>query len=126
MPARDLERLVEDRIKHFLASEAEVFEALSSQVDDTSERLQVVTAATECAKGWDELATTGQRSLIRAFVQRVHLTSEALTISIDLRRLTTALRKDEPSHYERAAGRRSYADGAGAAKTRRHGNALAH
>ena len=94
VPARDLERLVEGRLKQFLASKTEVFDALESQVDVTSERMRLVAAAAELAQRWDALGATDKRSLFMVLVQRIDLATQTLNVSIRTRCLPSVLLND--------------------------------
>lgn len=65
LPARDLERIVEHRLRQFLASESELYAILESQVEAPDERMRQIRAAKKLASAWDFLEPGVQRARVR-------------------------------------------------------------
>lgn len=103
VPAQDLEGLVERRVKAFLASEPEVFDALQAGMEDLGEHMGYVAAAARLAKRWDELGLTQRRALLRLFVQRIDLRSKTVEITIFPSQLPALLDADVEKIDRRAA-----------------------
>ena len=91
VPAGDVEGLVEDRLRQFLESEAEVFGAIEAQVADVNEGTNVVARAADLAGRWPGLAPTEKRAVLMTLVDRIDLMRETLEIRILPARLPTVL-----------------------------------
>ena len=73
VPAGDLERLVAERVRFFLASEAEVFAALRPAAPEAAEQRRLLERAARLARGWPELPPSELRTVLRALLARVEL-----------------------------------------------------
>ena len=73
VPAGDLERLVAERVRRFLASEAEVFAALRPAAPEAAEQRRLLDRAARLARGWPELPPSELRTVLRALLARVEL-----------------------------------------------------
>ena len=73
VPAGDLERLVIERLRRFLASEAEVFAALRPAAPEAAEQRRLLDRAARLARGWPELPPSELRIVLRALLARVEL-----------------------------------------------------
>ena len=103
-PAGDLEALVEDRLRQFLADEAEIFGAIESCVTDASDCRDVVARAADLAGRWPELAPATKRQILIHLVDRIDIKRETLEIRILPGRLPAVLSgEDDPGSIEQAA-----------------------
>jgi site-specific DNA recombinase len=73
IPAGDIERLATERIRQFLASEAEVFQALRPGVPEAAQQRRMLDRAAALAQAWPELAPAEQRGILRALLARIEL-----------------------------------------------------
>jgi hypothetical protein len=96
VPARDLERVVVDRLKRFLASEPEVHAALESGVLDVDDFRRYVLAAKAMVRDWDKLKRAEQRAQLNCLVHRVDLEPQGLKLSIFPSRLLKLLAGRKP------------------------------
>ncbi len=92
VPAGDLERLIEDRLTAFLATEAELFTAIEPMVGDVNECTDVVGRAAGLARRWPDLDPPERRTLLTALVDRIELLRETVEIRIRPGRLPAILR----------------------------------
>jgi hypothetical protein len=91
VPAREIERLVEDRVTHFLADRSALFDVLEPVFTDTAERMRYIEAAGELAKRWGKLEPAVKRTWLAGLIHRIDLGIEALSISIDPSRLSITM-----------------------------------
>jgi hypothetical protein len=91
VPAGDLEGLVEDRLRQFLGSEAEMFGAIESLVADVSECTELVGRAADLARRWPGLAPAEKRAVLATLVDRIDLMRKTLEIRILPGRLPSVL-----------------------------------
>jgi DNA invertase Pin-like site-specific DNA recombinase len=96
VPAGDLENIVENRLRQFLANEAEVYGAVTSQVADVRESTSIVARAGDLARQWSELAPTRRRAILMTLVDRIDLKRETIEIEILPRRLPAILDGEPP------------------------------
>jgi len=82
VPAGDLEALVEDRLRQFLMSDAEVFDAIEAIVADVNEGKEIASRASALAERWSSLALTEKRTIVSTFVGRIDLHRKTVEISI--------------------------------------------
>ncbi len=102
VPAGDLEGLVEDRLRQFLASEMEMFDATESLVTDVTERTDIVARAADLARRWPRLAPVEKRTIIMSLVERIGLLRATLEIRILPGRLLSVLgEEDAPWDWRR-------------------------
>ncbi|MPY73429.1 MAG: recombinase family protein [Alphaproteobacteria bacterium] len=92
VPAGDLEVLVENRLRQFLASEAEVFGAIESQITDVNECTELFARAADLADRWPSLTPRDRRAVISTLVERIDVLRETLEIRILPSRLPAVLR----------------------------------
>jgi len=93
--AGDLEALVEDRLRQFLMSEAEMFKAIESQVADVKECQGLFVRAADLAERWPGLAPSDRRAVLSTLVDRIELLRETLEIRILPGRLSTILGEED-------------------------------
>jgi site-specific DNA recombinase len=91
VPAGELERLVEERLTAFLASEGELFAAIEPLVGDVNDCTDIATRAAALAQRWPDLDPADRRTIITAFFARIDLKRETLEIRIRPRRLPAIL-----------------------------------
>ena len=91
VPAGDVECLVEDRLRRFLTSEADLFAALEPQVTDVNACADLVVRALDLAERWPGLAPTEKRAVLTTLVSRIDLMRETLEIRIMPGRLLSIL-----------------------------------
>jgi hypothetical protein len=108
VPAGDLEALIEDRLRRFLTSKADLFAALQPLVADADECADLVTRAAGLAERWPSLAAAERRAILTRLVDRIDLLRETLEIRILPGRLALVL-LDE---HERRARTRPDVDNA--------------
>jgi DNA invertase Pin-like site-specific DNA recombinase len=94
VPAGDLERLVEERLRQFLHSDAEVFGVIEPLVGDVHDCTEVVARAADLAQRWPGLAPTERRAILSNLVDRIGLLRETVEIRIYPGRLHAVLRAD--------------------------------
>ncbi len=94
VPAGDLEGLVEDRLRQFLMSEAEMFEALNSIGCDVAETTDLIARARDLAGRWPKTEPSVKRSILTTLLERIDLMRETLEIHILPRRLPSILRDE--------------------------------
>jgi hypothetical protein len=92
IPAGDLERLVEERLRQFLQSDAEVFVAIEPRVGEVNDCSEVVTRAADLAQRWPGLAPAERRAILSTVVDRIDLLHETVEIRICPGRLPAVLR----------------------------------
>jgi site-specific DNA recombinase len=82
VPANDLESLVEDQLRQFLATEFEVFAAIEPHVTDARNAKNIVVNAGALAKRWSELAPSEKRAILMTLVGRINLMRDTLEIRV--------------------------------------------
>src|SRR4029453_549789 len=95
VPAGDLERLIEERLTRFFASEAEVFGAIEPLVGDVNDCTDVVARAAGLAQRWPDLDPAERRAILMTLVDRIDLLRETLEIRIIPGRLPAILRAED-------------------------------
>ncbi len=91
VPAGDLERLVEDRLRQFLTNQTDLYGAIEQHIAEVNERTGTVTRASGLAERWDGIGPSGKRAILTSLVNRIDLMRETLEIRILPRRLLTIL-----------------------------------
>ena len=91
VPAGDLERLVEDRLRRFLTNQTDLYGAIEPHVVDVNERTDVVARAADLAGRWPGIEPSGKRAILMTLVDRIDLMRETLEIRILPRRLPSIL-----------------------------------
>jgi site-specific DNA recombinase len=94
VPAGEIERLVEDRLRQFLQSDTAVFSAIESAVADVNERWDLLGGAADLAQRLPTLAPSEKRTILTTIVHRVDLLPDTLAIHILPGRLPSLLRHD--------------------------------
>src|SRR5262249_39196767 len=94
VPAADLERLIEERLTQFFASEAEVFGAIEPLVGDVNDCTNVVARAASLAKRWPDLDPAEKRAILTTLVDRIDLMRETVDIRICPGQLPALLRAE--------------------------------
>ncbi|HEV7264491.1 MAG TPA: recombinase family protein [Falsiroseomonas sp.] len=92
VPAGDVERLVTERVRQFLASDAEVFAVLRPALPDAAVQRQLLDRAARLAHGWAELAPSEGRTKLRDVLARVELHADRLDLHLLPSRLVDLLR----------------------------------
>jgi hypothetical protein len=82
VPAGDLEGIVEARLRQFLTSEHDLFNALEAQITDAHERSQLIAGAADLAERWPGLAPADRRTTLAVLVDRIDLTRETIEIRV--------------------------------------------
>ena len=82
VPARELEGLIEDRLRRFLASRAEIFGAVDGLGEDAGRAAEVVARANEMAGRWPSLAAPERRTILNAIVHRVELRTDTVELQL--------------------------------------------
>jgi site-specific DNA recombinase len=92
VPAGDLERLVAERVRGFLASGADVLAALRPAVPAAAEQRWLLDQAARLAHAWSETAGPDQRSTLLSLLSRVDLHAGRLDLHLLPCRLLALLR----------------------------------
>jgi hypothetical protein len=95
VPASDLERLVEERIRRFLADAGEVHDAIAARVSDASTQARLLERAGDLSDEWPALEAEQRRRVIRHVVDRVVLTRDTLEIGIRHAQIVGILREND-------------------------------
>ena len=82
IPAGDLERLVIDRVRDWLADEAAVFHAIEPLLVDVDQRQAVLEQAADLSERWPELAPSESKAVIRQLVQRIEVGRDAVQVEV--------------------------------------------
>ena len=82
VPARELEGLIEDRLRRFLASRAEIFGAVDGLGEDAGRAAEVVARANEMAGRWPSLPAPERRTILNAIVHRVELRTDTVELQL--------------------------------------------
>jgi DNA invertase Pin-like site-specific DNA recombinase len=93
IPAGDLERLVIDRLLRFLASEAEVFQALHPVISGVAEQRRMLDRAAQIARGWSELSASDRQVILSGVLVRIELHPGRLDLHLLPSRLLCFLRR---------------------------------
>jgi DNA invertase Pin-like site-specific DNA recombinase len=94
LPAGDIEQLISDRLRGFLASGAEVHGAIERRVAEASDQRRLITRAGELAVGWSDLTSAERRAWLRALITRIDVSLDRIDIHIDPARLARLLAQD--------------------------------
>jgi hypothetical protein len=92
IPAGDVERLVSERVRQFLASEAEVFAMVRPVFPDAAVQRGLLDHAACLARSWAELAPLEKRTALRDLLARVELHADRLDLHLEPGRLVDLLR----------------------------------
>jgi len=82
IPAAEADRLVVDRVRAFLADEAQVFDAIGKHAADLAERQRLVGRAGELAKTWPELSPAEALSILRAIVAGIDILAAEVEVHL--------------------------------------------
>ena len=82
IPAVEIEQLVTDRIRRFLAEPASVFDAVRRSVSDPAEQKQLVARAGELASTWAELLPARRRRIVCALIPRIEVKADGVEIQM--------------------------------------------
>jgi site-specific DNA recombinase len=91
IPARDLERLVVDKVKSFFSSADKVVSALALPDDDLEITQKLIETATWYAKRLDEQANSSLSETLEMIVARILVHKESLEIQLDRVKLRSQL-----------------------------------
>jgi DNA invertase Pin-like site-specific DNA recombinase len=94
VPAGDLERLVEERLRQFLQSNAEIFPAIEPLLRDAPVCNSVIGQAAALAERWSRLPAVERRATLLRLVDRADLKRETLKIQIRTSQLLKVLCTD--------------------------------
>jgi DNA invertase Pin-like site-specific DNA recombinase len=100
IPAGDLERLVIDRVREWLADEAAAFHAIEPLLVDVDRRRAVLDQAADLSHRWPKLAPS-EKAVIRQLVQQIEVSRDLLKIEVQPARLLQGLAAAEalpPDH----------------------------
>ena len=100
VPAGDVEGLVEDRLRQFLASETELYAAIEAEVADANDRAGLISRATDLSRQWPDLEPSRKRAILIALLDRVDLLRETVKIRLRPARVPAVL--DDPPRPSRS------------------------
>jgi DNA invertase Pin-like site-specific DNA recombinase len=95
IPAAEIERLVADRLRAFLADDGAVFDAVRTRTEVTSAQKQRVEQAAALAAAWPELPPARQSRLVRALVSRVVVADDQVRLELAPAQIVTILAQGE-------------------------------
>ena len=95
IPAGDIEVLVLDRLRAFLASESALGEALSHFDLDASAVRSAMATASQLVKGWESLPPIKLRELVRTVVETITVDDERVVASLKPTEVATILLGEE-------------------------------
>jgi DNA invertase Pin-like site-specific DNA recombinase len=110
VPASEIERLIVDRVRAFLADEAQVFDAIGRHARDLAEQQQLVGMAGELAMGWPELSPAAAHSILRVIVAHIDILAAKVEVHLMPAAVCYVLRSESfdpliapsfPNHTER-------------------------
>ena len=93
-PAGDVEALVLDRLRKYLASEQDVSEAISIIVVDAVTLRSALAKAVELSSSWAALPSLKVRELVRTIVERVCVRPDEVVVSVDRQAIAKTLLGD--------------------------------
>lgn len=93
-PAGDVEALVLDRLRKYLASEQDVSEAISIIVVDAVTLRSALAKAVELSSSWAALLSLKVRELVRTIVERVCVRPDEVVVSVDRQAIAKTLLGD--------------------------------
>jgi len=91
IPAGDIEQIVSDRIRAFLSSEPEVFEAIEPHVDEAAEQKALIERAAAVTRKWSNLLPSQIHRCLRTLVCRIDLHPDRIDIHLRPERIGVAL-----------------------------------
>jgi len=94
IPAGDIEQIVSDRLRAFLLSEPEVFEAIQSHVEEAAEQKRLIEQAAAVSRKWSDHPPAQIYKLLRTLVSRIDLHPEKIAIHLRPARISAALAGD--------------------------------
>jgi site-specific DNA recombinase len=94
LPAGDIEQLINDRLRGFLASDAEVHGAIEHRVAEGSDQRRLIIRAGELAVAWSGVSPAERRAWLRALITRIDVSLDRIDIHIDPARLAALLTRD--------------------------------
>jgi DNA invertase Pin-like site-specific DNA recombinase/AraC-like DNA-binding protein len=101
VPAGDVEVLVENRLRQFLTSETEMFEAIQSRIADVNACSELVVRAANLGQRWPEPSPTEKRAMLGRLVERIDLMRETVEIRIAPGRLPWILGDEMERHGDK-------------------------
>jgi DNA invertase Pin-like site-specific DNA recombinase len=94
VPAADVEGLVEDRLRRFLASGTELLGAMELVVADGNDRVNLIARAAQLSQQWPDLEPSRKRTILITLVDRIDLLRETIKIHLRPAQLPAVL--DDP------------------------------
>jgi DNA invertase Pin-like site-specific DNA recombinase len=91
LPAGDIEGLVENRLRHLLASQTELHALFAPQDSQADTLWQLLTRAGSLSQGWRTLEASRRRAILLAIISRVTVHPDRLSIQIRPAHLRTVL-----------------------------------
>lgn len=95
VPASDIEMLIRNSIKGFLASNPQILDALSGTEFRKVDKQQVLSGAADLARDWDEQPAVLRRAIVRRIVHRVVIHLEHVDIEINRSQVFDVLMRPE-------------------------------
>jgi site-specific DNA recombinase len=96
VPAGDVEGLVLDRIRSFLASEVDVSDALASIDLDAPTQRAVLARATHLSEQWATMPSIEQRRIVRCVIERVRIEGDKILLQLKLGAILSNLTDNAP------------------------------
>ena len=97
IPAGDIEGLVLDRIRSFLASDVEISDALASINLDAPAHRAVLARATQLSEQWTTLPSIEQRRTVRCVTERVRIEGDKILLQLKPGAILSSLTDKAPT-----------------------------
>jgi DNA invertase Pin-like site-specific DNA recombinase len=101
VPAGNLEGLVESRLRSFLASTTDIYNAVEGDTD-VAQRADLAVRAAELGRRWPDMAAAEKRAILLALIDRIDLTSDTVDVVVLPRRLPAILQAPAGQHPRRS------------------------
>ncbi len=95
IPAAELEQVVCDRIRAWLADSGTVLDTIGSMATDTEQQRGLLAQAAELATAWPKLPSQEQRRILCKLVARIDIRDESVTLHLITTRLKGILRQQQ-------------------------------
>ena len=92
IPASDIEQIVSQRIRDFIANRSEVFGSIQPDISRATEQKKILGLAASLSKNWSGFSQTKIRSMLLALIPRIEVHSDRIDIHLSPARLVDALK----------------------------------
>jgi len=103
IPAREIERLVCERLKEFLLNPSDIADALKPHTTDSKELRRVIDGAGKLAEGWPGKSPSRRRSVLMALIHRIDILDNTTAIHLSVTHLCKMLQDGLADNQEAAS-----------------------